>query len=229
MVKQPVENIGVGLSHEEIQTRLARRVFELQSKLKHRDAKEYRGEYDLEKRVKLAWATRQEIREKLTQKETPSPEDEIELVPPVPAYSMFLSRHIDYERADEIKSVVISQCRKLNINVVGCGGGLEAPISGYVLPDVKEGIRSCETLLAVLTPRTDEDSNIWLVSEVAMALALDIPVYIASHKSARLEQWKRLGGGYHEIKWDENDFETKISQAVCELDTWLMNKIAHGY
>jgi len=47
MVKQVVENIGVGLSFEEIQTHLARRVFELQSKWKHRDAKEYRGEYDL--------------------------------------------------------------------------------------------------------------------------------------------------------------------------------------
>ena len=229
MVKQAPENIGVGLSYEEIQTALARRVFELQSKWKNRDAKEYRDEYDLEKRVKMAWLTRQEIRRRLTQKETPSPKDKIELASPAFAYSMFLSRHIDYEKADDIKSVVFSQCRKLNINVMGCGGGLEPPISGYVLSDVKEGIRSCETLLAVLTPRTDEDSNIWLVSEVAMALALDIPVYIASHKSAQLEQWERLGGGYREIKWDENDFESKISQAVCELDTWLMNKIAHGH
>lgn len=228
MVKQTAENIGVGLNYEEIQAGIARRVFELQTKWKNRDTKEYIDEYDLGKRVNLAWLTRHKIREKLNQKETDLTESEAEIITPTAAYSMFVSRHLDYEKTDELKAVVLAQCKKLHINAVGCGGGLAPPISGYVLSDVRQSIRSCETLLAILTPRADESSNIWLVSEVAMALALDIPVYIVSHKNALMEEWNRLGGGYQEIKWDENNFESQITLAIHELDIWLMNKIAHG-
>lgn len=229
MVKQPVENIGVGFTYEEIEARVSRRVFELQSKWKNRDAKEYIGEYDLEKRVNLAWHLRHKIRVKSSQVKNATEENGNDDVASPAAYSMFLSHHLGYEKADEIRSLVLSECRKLHIDVIGCGGGLAPPLSGYVLSDVRQSIRSCETLLAILTPRTDEESNIWLVSEVAMALALVKPVYIASHRGAEMEQWERLGGGYHEIKWDETDFESQIGQAIHDLDTWLMNTIAHGY
>ncbi len=205
-------NVGVGLSYEEIQSKSARRVFELQSKWKNRDAKEFRGEYDLEKRVKLAWATRQEIREKILKQDHSSADNQNPFNVWEGAYSMFFSRHIDYEKADAVKAVVMQQCHALNINVIGSGGGLEAPISEFVLTDVKIGIRCCETLLAVVTPRREGDSNIWIVSEVAMALALNIPVVLAIHRDAKSEHWNRLGGGYREIKWDENDFESKSSR-----------------
>jgi hypothetical protein len=225
VMAQWVENLDIALSYDEVQSNVSRRVSELQEKWQNRSSAEYSGEYDLEKRVKLAWTVRREIREKLTQRGLIARNGQ-KLQRGDSAYSMFFSRHFDYDKAQEIADFVVAQCDQLNINVVGPGGGFGPPISEFVLSDVRIGIRACETLLAVLTPRDAEESNIWIVSEVAMALALNIPVALAVHRGARPEQWQRLGGGYREYKWDESDFESKIGQAIRELDAWLMNKIA---
>jgi hypothetical protein len=221
-----IENLGVGLSYEELQQKAAIRVAELQSKWRRRSGAEFRDEYDLVKRVRLAWQIREEIRNNLTQKELAQAQE------PLPlsalgrgAYSMFFSRNIGSEQADDIYATVVDICKKLDIQVIGSGGGMDPSYTDSIFHDVAMKIRSCETLLAIVTRRSEDESNIWIVSEVAMALALAMPVALVIDENAKSEQWERLGRRYREFRFNSANRNEKIKEAIIELDAWLLNKL----
>ncbi|MDX2263878.1 MAG: hypothetical protein NW215_02750 [Hyphomicrobiales bacterium] len=215
-----VDILPGSLSHENVLKNLSRRISEIKEKKKNLPPNEFLVEYDLEKRYQLAWALREEIKQKISVNHSYLKE-----VSKGNIYSLFLSRNINYGQAHEIRTMVVAECEFLHIRVLGSGGGLDAPLTHSTFADVAVKIRNCEALLAIVTPRNDENTNIWIVAEVSMALALQMPVFLLIHDEASDEQWGRLGDSYRKLRFNDQNFSERIKAAIKELDEWVYNSV----
>lgn len=145
-------------------------------------------------------------------------------------YSIFLSLNFAPTWKDIIIQHVRAICEPNNISLQV--GDMSLGMRGAqstTLETVIHRIATSEAVLAVYTPRPKGETNVWILSEVAMAMALKKPTALVIHEDVSPAEWKSVTGHFHQFPCTKDRpfqsfYREHLSKAIEFLDYQVTQK-----